>query len=307
MQSKRSVRDEERAIAELARLQRGVVAREQLIALGLGAGAIKHRLRQGRLQRLHRGVYAVGHSNLARQARWLAATLAYAPDGVLSYRAGGAHWQLIRDMGWCEVTVPAKRRRRPGIELHLARLAPDEITVLDGVPVTTAPRTLFDLAAVLSGRQLERAINEAEVRQLWDELSLEHLLRRYPRRAGNATVRAALHGRQQGSTITRSELEDMFIALVDEANLPRPQINALVESFEVDAVWRAARVVIELDGRRTHGTAAAFEADRERDRRLAAAGWRPVRVTYRQMTRTPVALIDDLRRLLGSKGRTLAA
>jgi hypothetical protein len=289
----------ERAIVAVAELQYGLVTRAQLAALGLGPGAIEHRLRLGRLHPMHRGVYAVGQRRLPKEARWLAAVLAYAPDGVLSHRAGGAHWQLIRDTGRCEITVPARRRPRRGVLIHQAKLAADEITVHQGIPVTSVPRTLFDLAAVLPARQLERAINEAEVRHLWDELSLEHLLGRYPRRAGNQTVRAALHARRGGTTITRSELEEAFLTLTDEAGLPRPEINALVEGYEVDAVWRPARLVVELDGRDTHGTAAAFETDRERDRRLVAAGWRPIRVTSRQMSNTRDQLIADLTRLIG--------
>jgi hypothetical protein len=252
-------------------------------------------------------------SSIARCTPWandgfrgrLAATLAYGPQGVLSHRAGGAHWQLIRDAGWIEVTVPQWRRSQGNVLVHEAKLPTDEITVHRGIPVTSVPRTLLDLAAVLSPRQVERAINEAEVRHLWDELSLEHLLSRYPRRAGNSTARAALHGRRGGTTLTRSELEEMFLVLVDEAGLPRPEVNALVEGYEVDAVWRAARVVVELDGRDTHGTTTAFETDRERDRRLVAARWRPIRVTSRQMTDTRVALIGDLTKLL--VGATLAA
>jgi very-short-patch-repair endonuclease len=295
MQGKRA----ERAIVRAAERQYGLITRAQLIALGIGPGAIEHRVRLGRLHRLHRGVYAVGQRRLPREARWLAAVLTYGPDGVLSHRAGGAHWQLIRDAGWCEVATPVRRRPRRGVLVHEARLRADEVTVHKGIPVTTVPRTLFDLAALLSPRQLERAINEAEVRHLWDELSLEHLLHRYPRRAGNRTVRAALHARRGGTTITRSELEEAFIELVDKAGLPRPEINALVEGYEVDAVWRAARLVVELDGRDTHGTAAAFETDRERDRHLVAAGWRPIRVTSRQMSDTRDRLIADLRGLIG--------
>jgi very-short-patch-repair endonuclease len=235
----------------------------------------------------------------------MAAVLAYGPGSVLSHRPGGAHWQLVRDRGPCEVTIPNARRSRPGIRVHQARLPPDEVTVHDGIPITTVPRTLFDLATVLPKRQLERAINEAEVLHLWDELSLDHLLHRYPRHKGNKAIRAALQQRREGSTATKSELEEMFLALTDAAGLPRPEINALAEGFEVDAVWRDARLVVELDGRDTHGTAMAFERDRERDRALQVAGWRPVRITYRQMRDAPGGVIDDVRRLRAAG--TLAA
>lgn len=237
----------------------------------------------------------------------MAAVLACGPGAALSYRAGGAHWQLVRDRGPCAVTVPQARRSRPGIQVHHARLPADEVTVHEGIPVTTVPRTLFDLAAVLPERQLERAVNEAEVLRLWDELSLDRLLARYPRHRGNRAVRAALHGRRAGATVTRSELEEMFLAAIDAAGLPRPEINALVEGFEVDAVWREARLVVELDGRDAHGTALAFERDRGRDRVLQVAGWRPVRITHRQLRGELGAVIEDLSRLYGhSRGRLAA-
>jgi very-short-patch-repair endonuclease len=300
---KRAIGGVDQAIAQLAERQYGVVARAQLAALGLGADAIDHGLRRKRLHPLYRGVYAVGQRKLLREARWMAAILACGPGGVLSYRPAGAHWRIVRDWGGCEVTVPRRRRSRPGIRVHQARLPPDELTTHHGIPITTVPRTLFDLAAVLPLRQLERALNEAEVLRLWDELSLDRLLRRYPRHKGNRAVRAVLHGRRAGATVTKSELEEMFLALIDGAGLPRPETNVLIEGFEVDAVWRAQRLVVELDGRDTHGTPAAFERDRERDRILQVAGWRPVRITYRQMRDTPRAVETDVRALLAAAVR----
>jgi hypothetical protein len=307
MQPKRAVGEREQAIVALAERQYGVVSHSQLLALGLAAEAIKYRVRANRLHPLYRGVYAVGQRQLPREARWMAAVLACGPGTVLSHLPAGAHWQLIRDRGRREVTVPRHRRERSGITVHEACLPADEITVHEGIPITTVPRTLFDLATALTPRQLERAINEAEVRRLWDELSLEHLLDRYPRRRGNPDVRAALQGRSQGATVTRSELEDTFLELTDAAGIQRPEINALVEGYEVDAVFRDTRLAVELDGPDTHGTAAAFEADRERDRVLQAAAWRVVRITYRQMRDTPSAVIRDLRMLLGEGRGRLAA
>jgi very-short-patch-repair endonuclease len=237
----------------------------------------------------------------------MAAVLAYGPGAVLSHRPGGAHWEIVRDRGPCEITVAKARRPRPGIRVHQARLPADEVTIHEGIPVTTVPRTLFDLAAVVPPRELERAINEAEVLRLWDELSLDHLLDRYPRHKGNRSIRAALAKRRSGATVTRSELEEMFLRVIDSAGIPRPEINAIVDAFVVDALWRDARLAIELDGRDTHGTAAAFEQDRERDRILLVAGWRPVRITYRQLRDTPGAVVSDLRLLLAVDRGRLAA
>src|SRR4051812_29446951 len=266
----------ERAIAGLAEQQYGVVSRRQLVALGLSPRAVEHRISLGRLHPLHRGVYAVGQRRLPRGARWIAGVLALGQGAVLSHRPAGAHWEIARWSGMCEVTSPRKIRSRRGIRVHHALLPPDEVTTHDGIPITTVPRTLFDLAAVLPERQVERALNEAEVLRRWNELSLDRLLDRYPRHAGNSAIRAALHKRRQGATLTKSELEELFLALIDRAGLPRPELNLLVEGLEVDAVWRDRRVVLELDGRSTHGTAEAFERDRERDRALQVAGWRTV-------------------------------
>lgn len=237
----------------------------------------------------------------------MAAVLAGGPDAVLSHTSAAALWRLWGEKGAIEVTARLSRVDRAGIEFHRGRLPADEITVRDGIPVTTVPRTLFDLATVLRHRQLERALNEAEVLRLWDELSLDHLLDRYPRRSGSRAVRAVLRARRAGATVTKSDLEIMFLGIVDGTDLPEPEKNVLVEGYEVDAVWREARVAVELDGRDTHGTAMAFERDRERDRMLQAAGWRVVRITYRQMRYGRDALVADLRRLLCAGDGRLAA
>jgi hypothetical protein len=172
----------------------------------------------------------------------------------------------------------------------------DEREVVDGVPVTTLCRTLLDLASVLSRRQLERAMNEAEVRGLTDPVGLPELLRRHPRRQGNRAVRILLGARASGTT--RGPLEERFADLLEGANLPAPERNASVAVgtgfLTVDCLWRPQRVVVELDGRAFHDTSLAFEEDRRRDRLLHAAGWRVVRVTWRQLRDEGGAVLDDL-------------
>jgi very-short-patch-repair endonuclease len=291
--------DVDRAIALLARRQHGRVARRQLLALGLGPKAIHYRLTRSRLHEEYRGVYALGHDSPTREGRWMAAVLAGGPGAVLSFRSAGALWGIrSTSASVIDVTTPRGQHPRAGIQFHRSSLPGDEVAAHDGIPVTTVPRTLFDLAAVLRPRQLERALNEAEVLRLWDELSLLDLLRRYPRRPGSRTVRAVLGAHEAGATITRSELEVRFLEFVDRARFLPPEMNQEIEGFEVDCVWREARVVVELDARSTHATLAAFERDRERDRVVLAAGWRPVRVTWRQLEFTPDRLEADLRRLL---------
>ena len=173
-------------IAELADGQHGVVARRQLLALGVGEEAIEVRLRAGRLHRLHRGVYAVGHRVLSREARWMAAVLFAGPDAVLSHRSAAALWGMPAPSSRAiEVTTPRKSRSRGSIHRHFAVLPADEVTTERGIPVTTVPRTLFDLAATSSVDVVEHALRESEYLRLHDRLSLPDLLARYPGRRGS--------------------------------------------------------------------------------------------------------------------------
>ncbi|MEJ7717258.1 MAG: DUF559 domain-containing protein [Thermoleophilaceae bacterium] len=190
--------------------------------------------------------------------------------------------------------------------MHRAALQEDELTERRGIPVTTASRTLLDLAAVLERHRLERALREAELRRLADATSLERLLRCHPRRRGTGTLRSVLASGRIGDGVTRSELEERFLAFVDRAALPRPKVNAHVEIagrlIECDCVWRPHRLIVELDGHAAHGRRSAFEADRARDRSINAAGWRVVRVTWRQLNSEATSLAADLRRLLAHAG-----
>jgi very-short-patch-repair endonuclease/predicted transcriptional regulator of viral defense system len=294
----------DRAIGELAGQQHGVVARTQLVAIGLGPSSIEMRLARRRLHRVHQGVYAVGHSCLSEKGRWMAAVLAGGPRAVLSHAPAGALWG-IRPQGDLEVVVTGPRRVEPRrwMRFHRSSLPDDEITIKDGIPVTTAPRTLFDLAAVVSHGQLARAINEAEIRRLWDPLSLHDLLSRHPRRPGAAALRAVLA--TPGANITRSDLEDLFLRLLGAARLPRPETNVRIEVngvwIEADCVWRQQRLVVELDSHTYHSTRASFESDRARDRALIAAGWRVMRITWRQLNDEPAALTRDVRASLAAR------
>ncbi len=172
--------------------------------------------------------------------------------------------------------------------------------------MTTVPRTLFDCATILRPRQLESAMNQAELQRLLDHLSLHDLLIRYPRRPGNATIRALLAAREAHRMITRSELEVQFLEFLDERGLPCPETNQWIDGFEVDCVWRGQRIAAELDGRAFHDAQQAFDSDRARDLRLSAADWHPIRITSRMLHRSRDDLDRDLRRLLGVSAATLA-
>lgn len=235
----------------------------------------------------------------------MAAVIACGPDAVLSHRSAGRLWGLLPPAAeTVDVTRPrGTHTRRPGITGHECTLLPDEIARVDGIPVTSLSRTLFDLASVLSRRQLERALNEAEVRQLTDRLSLPDLLARYPRRRGTATLRALLAAKNPGG-ITRNDFEEGFVAFLDAYDLPRPRFNATMpvrgRLLEADCMWRKERLIVELDSRAVHGTERAFESDRRRDRFLLVDGWRSTRVTWRQLRDEAPALAADLRGLLGA-------
>jgi very-short-patch-repair endonuclease len=233
----------------------------------------------------------------------MAAVLAGGPGAVLSHGSAAAHWGIRPDNPSIQVTSARRRRSRRGLSFYRSYLPQDEVTTHGGIPVTTVPRTLFDLAAVVAPGQLNRAVNEAEIRRLWDSLSLNDLLIRHPRRPGAAALRAVLA--TPGANITRSELEDRFLELLRRARLPLPETNVSLEVngvwIEADCIWREQRLIVEVDGHATHATRSAFESDRARDRTLVAAGWRVMRVTWRQVHDEPAALTQDVRASLAAR------
>ena len=292
-------------MAELAGRQHGVVARRQLLELGIGRRAIARRLEARRLHPLHRGVYAVGHRDLSRRGWWMAAVLACGPGAVLSHRSAAALWGIREGSPTrVDVSVPRELGERSALRIRMASLDDDEFTTRAGIPVTTVPRTLLDLAATLQPHELDRALESAEALRLADATPLLALLERHRGRRGIAGLRRALARGPLRPGLTKSELERRFLALAHRAGLPRPEVNAWIEVagelIQVDCSWRRQRVIVELDSRTYHQTAAAFERDRERDRRAQAAGWRPVRVTDRALC-DQTALVADLRALLSPR------
>jgi very-short-patch-repair endonuclease len=286
-------------ISDLADRQWGVLSRAQLVDLGFGEGTIARAMRDGRLHRLHRGVYAVGHTVLDAHGRWLAAVLACGPGAVLSHTAAAALWDLrASGSARIDVTVPsATTRRGPrGVAVHRTR-RPIESTIHDAIPVTTPMRTLADLADTATDRVLERALEQAEVLRLLDVAAIDAVAEAHPGRRGPARVRRLVRC-YEPAPLTRSDLEDAFLALCRRHHLPRPAVNRRVQGMEVDFSWPAHRLVAEVDGFRYHGTRAAFERDRVRDATLTAAGWRVVRFTDRQVRRAAAATAQLLEALL---------
>jgi hypothetical protein len=272
----KSARDSE--IAAVAGLQHGVMSRSQLLVMGLTAAAIGRRVSAGRLHPVYRGVYAVGHRVLTAEGRWMAATLA--TGGVLSHATAAAAWDLLPlGGGVIHVTVPGDpgRKRRPGIRVHRsATIEPLDIVTHRKIPITTPIRTVLDMAATVKGRQLERLLDRSERRL--DFTELQQRLETHPTRPGSPALQAVLSRYTVGSTVTRSELEEMFLRLCDDHGLPRPEVNTCIEGIECDFVWRDARLIVEVDGYAFHRH--TFAADRERDVVLKLAGWEVLRFAY---------------------------
>jgi very-short-patch-repair endonuclease len=233
----------------------------------------------------------------------MAAVLFCGPDAVLSHRSAAALWGIRNASGPIDVTSPTKTRSRGNIRRHFAALPADEVTRRDGIPVTTVPRTLFDIAADHPVDVVEHGLRESERLRLYDRLSLEHLLDRYPRRKGSRTVRECLRRRRElPAGASREALEARFLAFLDRHRLSRPRLNAWIalgsHRYQVDCLWPEQRVIVELDGYETHGTWSSFQSDRDRDRRLLAAGYRGPRVTWHHLNEIPEEIAADLRALL---------
>lgn len=289
---------------QLARRQHGVVGRNQLLDLGIGRMGIVRRLDQKRLHEVHRGVYVLGVRRISRRGRWMAAVLACGDEAVLSHRSAARLWALMPPAAeWVDITQPGRRARRDGIVSHRAAIAGDERAVLDGIPVTSPFRTVFDLAAVLKLRELERVWHEAEVRELRDRVSLPMLLERHPGRRGARNLRALLESPEPVG-FTRNDFEEAFRALVADYGIhPRPRMNADLSVrgrfFQIDALWEEERVAVELDSHSVHGTRKRFESDRHRDRILVTEGWRTFHITWRALRKEPEEIVADLRSALG--------
>lgn len=293
----------DRAVSELGQRQHGVVSRRQLLALGMGRRAIVGRLERGQLHEVFRGAYVIGVRRISTRGRWMAAVLAAGDGAVLSHRSAARLWQLLPPAsGRIDVIRPKGEMEREGINGHRSLFRDDEWLVEDGIPVTSPFRTVFDLAAVLDKRGLERAWHEAEVRGLRDRVSLPMLLERYPGRRGSRTLRALLEAPEPVG-FTRNEFEEAFVALVDAHRLRRPRMNGDLHLrgrfFQIDALWEEERVAVELDSRSVHGTTKHFEEDKQRDRILLAEGYRTIRVTWRQLHKEPEEVVEDLRKALG--------
>jgi very-short-patch-repair endonuclease len=255
------------------------------------SSAVGDRVTAGRLHRIHRGIYAVGHPSLSEKGQWMAAVLACGPNAVLSHTSAAELWGIRRrprraseeaaggGPGPVHVTVPRRTgmAKRNGITLHRSStLIARHCTRRDGIPVTTPARTLADLRPLLSPAQFASAVREAEFLRL-------------------------PIGDQPETEGARTDLEERMVAVCRRHRLPQPEVNVKVDRFEVDFLWRELRLIAEVDGWDAHRTRSAFEEDRARDARLSVLGYEVVRFTWRQLTRDQRAVAKTIRTLLRAR------
>jgi very-short-patch-repair endonuclease len=324
----------DRVIAAIAARQFGVVARWQLTQAGVSRRQIERRLETGRLHPVHQGVYLVGHDAPAPYAPEMAALLAcgqgaavtvhggrlrfthFRPSVVLSHRSAAAIWRLTPYPAPGDVCVtvrPVRNNDRSQIEVHRANLAPRDIRRRHGMPLTSPPRTLLDLAAVvtvggLAGQdplephhldELERIAAEAQYRKLATDAELRDQITRNPYKHGVRALRAVLD-LPGGPRRTRSPGERALLRLLRARRITGYETNATVAGHEVDFLWRHERLAVEVDGWDAHSGRVAFERDRLKVAVLKAQGIATMPVTGRQIQRDPDGVVA---RLLAALGR----
>jgi very-short-patch-repair endonuclease len=272
--------DPDALITRIATKQYGVVSRDQLRTAGLSSTGVARRVAAGRLHRIHRGVYAVGHRSLSHEGGWMAAVLAHGEGAVLSHRSAAALWGIRHPRnGPVDITVTGTtgRTTRAGISLHRSTtLIASSCTRRRGIPVTTPARTLADLRGLLSPAQLASAVREAEFLGLGV--------------GGDVSTERA-----------RTDLEQLFVALCRRHRLPKPAVNAKLDRYEVDFLWPEHRLVIEVDGWESHRTRSAFEEDRARDARLKLLGYEVLRFTWRQVASDADGVARTIRALIRAR------
>jgi very-short-patch-repair endonuclease len=285
----------EEVIGGIARSQHGVVTRKQLLEAGISTEEIRRRLQKGALIRVHPGVYRVGHRAPSREASYMAAVLACGDGAVLSGKAAGHVWGLLKGAAPPpEVTAPKKRTIK-GIRTRHARRTQPEATTWRGIPITTVPRTLVDVSSLLSLEDLARACHEAGVLHRTTPSEVEAVLARRPNAPGAKRLRKVLRGDVH---VTLSRLERKFLERLAEANLPLPITNKPAGSNRVDCRWPEFQLTVELDSYTFHNSRHAWERDRRREREAHARGDDFRRYTRDDVFDAPEQMLREMTALL---------
>ena len=282
--------DEE--LARIASAGHGVVTAAQLLSAGVTRREIEGRIRKGALIRVHRGVYRVGHRAPSIEATYLAAVLAAGEGALLSGRAAAHLLGLVKGTAPAPEVITGTERRIKGVKTHRARsLNARDATTVRGIPVTTVPRTLVDIAAGLSAEELARACHEAGVRYGTTPKSVEAVLAHRPSSPGATRLRRVLNG---DVNVTLSKLETHFLELLRNADLPLPRTNQPAGGRRVDCRWHDHRLTVELDGYRFHNSRHSWEQDRRREREARARGDDFRRYTYDDVMQEPAQMLGEL-------------
>lgn len=295
----------DRRIARLGERNKRVVSTRQLRVLGLDSAAVRRRVQDGQLTRLHTGVYLVGPGRPTREGRWLAAVVALLPDAYLGYRSGGVLHNLgVSEGKDTDVITMRKCKSRQGIRVHWTRaLHPDDVTEIDGIPCTNLERTLVDLADILPLHRLERALARAERRQGVDHAKLALATRRANGRHGYGRLLELVDYDPMPAAEAKEGLEEDFLELVSAAGLPPYSRNVTVAGEEVDAFWPGANLAVELQSYTWHTDRLAFERDHVKLARLKLAGVETLALTHRQVNREGPWVVESIERLLMRDGR----
>ncbi len=292
--------------AELNRIasrQHRIVTTRRLRCLGFSRSWVTRQVGDGQIVRLHHGVYLVGPGPPTLKGRWLAAVLGAGESALLAKTSAAALWDIAKPRGSrVDVLIPASRRaaKLHGVRIHRCRrIHPDDISVVDSIPVTSVERTLCNLAPILPYADLKRAFERAERLRLIDHRLLGEAVDRMHGTPGAATMRRLLGHDPRPATETRSELEIAFFELVTKADLPPYQRNVLVRGYEVDAYWPEANFIVELQSYTWHSDPEAFERDHAKLANLRIAGFEVLAMTHRQVTREGAWAVGAIRSILG--------
>jgi hypothetical protein len=283
----------ERVLARLATRAHGIVTRRELLDAGVTTDEIRQRLGNGSLLREYRGVYRVGHKAPSLEARYLAAVRACGDGAALSGEAAARLYKLILGRPPRPEVTTRTKRRVPGVLTR--RSTTIEATTFRGIPVTTVPRTLVDLARRFSLDDLARACHEAGIKYRTTPAQVDAVLAQQPRAKGVANLRRVLHGDVH---VTLSKLERRFLDLLRAERFVLPVTNRVTDGRRVDCRWPEQRVTVELDSYRYHQSRHAWEQDRRREREARARGDDFRRYTYGDVFESPRAMLAELRAVI---------
>lgn len=294
------------SLAHHASLHHGLFRTVDALEHGVAKDRLQTLVESGWCQRLGVGVYRVAAAPATGRQSILAAVWAHRPGTVASHRAAAflEHLTGYRTAS-PEVTLEHGANQRGRGRVHVSLVLPaSHTTVIDNIPVTRVARTLFDLAGVEPQGRVEVALDDALSRKLCTLREINRVFFALARRGrkGTATMRELLEARGEGYVPPASELERRARRVFAAGGLPLPEFEVELGTDDiigrVDCVWRSARLIVELDGQRFHGSHSARDADRRRDNRLVAAGWRVIRVTWRDLHDHPDAVVDQIRAAL---------